>query len=249
MKKEIILNNLIKTYLNELNPISSGELKRKCDLPFSPSTIRNYFQKLDGEGMIVKVHISSGSVPSYEALKQYWYENLNFDNIKISKSNLDEISKYFDVFISIKEKQNLTLEHVFNVANRFIILDFKENEVVLKFSNELFQLFNELKFYSLDDIRKVLKMIKLDNLVNKFAIDKIESFNRAFLYKHYEEFEIDDLLSDKIFDKFQKGISLNKNYLAYKIDAKVNNLQSEFIILGDIHTNYKEIFKSIKEVG
>jgi len=249
MKKELILENLIKTYLNEQTPISSGELKRKCDLPFSPSTIRNYFQKLDGEGLIVKVHISSGSIPSNIALKNYWYDKLKFNGIKISKSNLEKVAKDFDVFISIKEKETLVLKSIWKVDDRFLILDFSKAEVVLKYSKELFYLFNEFLNYSLEDIKKALKSLKLEMILDKFSINKVINFNREFLYKNYKEFLIDDLLSDKIFDNFQKGLSFNKNYLAYNIDAYIDNKPTEFIILGDIDNNYIDIFKSLKEVG
>ena len=249
MKKEIILNNLIKTYLNELNPISSGELKRKCDLPFSPSTIRNYFQKLDGEGLILKVHISSGSIPSNRALQKYWYDNLNFDNINISKDKLLEASKKFDVFISFKHKENLILKSVLNVENRFIILDFQKEEIVLKFSNEMFHLFKEFINYSLEDIKKMLKLIKLDNIRNKFSINEFENYNREFLYKHYKDFSIDNLLSEKIFEEFQKGLSFNKDFMVYKIDAFIEDKESEFIVLGNLYNNYISLFNSIKEVG
>jgi len=245
MKKEIILENLIKTYLSELSPISSGELQRKCELPFSPSTIRNYFQKLDGEGMIVKVHISSGSIPSKEAIKNYWYENLKFDNIKISKNMLYEVAKKFDIFITFKEKENLKLHSILNVENRFIILDFIKEEIVLKYSNELFYLFNELKEYSLENIRKTLTLLKIE--ADKFSLNNIENFNREFLYKRYEEFSIDNLLSDKIFDEFNKGLSFNNDYMAYKIDSFIDGKESEFIVLGNIYNNYLEIFNFIKE--
>ena len=245
MKKEIILENLIKTYLSELSPISSGELKRKCDLPFSPSTIRNYLQKLDGEGMIVKIHISSGSIPSKEALKKYWYENLKFNDIKISKDKLDKVAKNFDVFISIKQKEALTLKSIINVENRFIILDFEKEEIILRFSNEMFHFFQQFINYSLKDIQKALKLIKLDNIVNKFSINKYENFNREFLYKHYKEFEIDDLLSDKIFDKFKNGLSFKNDFLAYKIENK----NIEFIVIGDIYNDYLKLFDSIKEAS
>ena len=248
MKKEIILENLIKTYLNEQSPVSSGELKRKCDLPFSPSTIRNYFQKLDGEGLIVKVHISSGSIPSREALRQYWYEKLDFNHINISTKHLEEIAKEFDIFISYKEKQNLTLNNVYNVANKFIILDFDTDEVVLKYQNELYHLFKEVVGYSLEDIKKMLDLVNLNQLKNKFSINKIKNFNREFLYKHYTDFSIDALLSEKIFDKFNFGLSFNQDFLAYKIDAEIDKKDSEFIIVGNIYNNYLQFFKSIKEV-
>jgi len=246
MKKELILNYLIETYLNELSPISSGELKRKCELSFSPSTIRNYFQKLDNDGMIIKVHISSGSVPSKEALQKYWCENLDFENLKISKKLLEENANKFDVFISYKKKQNLILDEVLNLSNKFIILDFKIEEIVLKYSNELFNLFTELKGYSLENIKKTLNILNIQ-INNKFSIDKVDNFNREFLYKHYQEFFIDDMFNEKIFDEFNKGFSFNKNYLVYKIDTIIDNVQSEFIVLGDIYTNYVNLFNSIKE--
>jgi len=249
MKKEIILEHLIKTYLNELSPISSGELKRKCELPFSPSTIRNYFQKLDGEGLIVKVHVSSGSIPSREAIRKYWYEQLNFDNINISSKYLEEIAKEFDVFISYKEKQNFKLNNIYNVANKFIILDFESDEVVLKYQNELFYLFKEFIGYSLEDIKKMLGLVKLNQIINKLSINKIKNFNREFLYKHYKDFEIDDLLSDKIFDKFSYGLSFKDDFLAYKIDTKIENKKTEFIVIGNIYNDYLRFFNSIKEAS
>jgi len=249
MKKEIILENLIKIYLNEHSPISSGELKRKCELPFSPSTIRNYFQKLDSEGLIVKVHISSGSIPSREAIRKYWYERLNFENINISSNYLEEIAKEFDLFVSYKKKQVLRLENIYNVANRFIILDFGNEEVVLKFQNEIFALFKEFIGYSLEDIKKMLDLVNLNQLIDKFYINKAINFNREFLYKHYKDFSIDDLLSDKIFDKFNYGLSFNQDFLAYKVDAKIDKKDSEFIVIGDIYNNYLKFFESIKEAS
>jgi heat-inducible transcriptional repressor len=74
MKKNIILENLIQIYLGKLNPVSSAELKRESDLPFSPSTIRNYLQQLEQEGLVIRVHISSGSIPSKKALREYWHK-------------------------------------------------------------------------------------------------------------------------------------------------------------------------------
>ena len=247
MRKEQILNYLIETYLTELTPISSGELKRKCELSFSPSTIRNYFQKLDDEGLILKLHISSGSVPSNMALRHYWLENLGFNGSEISKENLQEVANQFDVFITIKEKENLTLNSILNIEDRFIILDFSNKEVVFRYSNELFRLLNELKGYSLENVKKFLKILKID-IKDKFSINKIENFNREFLYKHYKEFSIDSMFNEEIFENFSKGLSFNENYLIYKIDAFVDGKESEFIVLGDIHTNYINLFNSIKEV-
>ena len=245
MKKELILNYLIRSYLKELNPISSGELKKQYKLSLAPSTIRNYFQKLDSEGLIVKIHISSGSIPSQDALKSYWFDNLNFDKIKIKKSLLKDFSKEFDVFVTLKEKLNLTLNSVLNFNNRFIILEFEKEEIVFNYSEQLFRLLNELKGYSLENIIKFFKLLNLD--ITKFTLlFKIDSFNKEFLYKHYKEFQIDEILSNEIFER-EKGLQFKNNYLLYKIDTFIDNIENEFIVIGDIRTDYLNFFNSIKE--
>ena len=128
-------------------------------------------------------------------------------------------------------------------------MDFQKDEIVLKFSKELFHLFKQFENYNLEDIKKMLKLIKLDNMIKKFSINKVENFNREFLYKHYKEFSIDNLLGEKIFEDFQKGLSFNKDYMVYKIDTFIDNKQSEFIVLGNIYNDYISLFNSIKEVG
>jgi len=245
MKKELILNHLINLYLKENLPISSGELKKKCELPFSPSTIRNYFQKLDGEGLILKVHISSGSIPSKEAIQRYWYENLNFNNISLNRDSFFETSKKYDVFISFREKKNLLLRDVINVGNRFIIIDFQEDEIILRYETEIFHLFKEFIGYSLNDIKKMLKMLKLDYILKKIVIINYQNFNKEFLYKNYKEFSIDKLITDEIFQQFEKGLSFNNNFLAYNIDAKIDKKEGEFIMIGSLYNDYLSLFEEI----
>jgi len=245
MKKELILNHLIDLYLKENLPISSGELKKKCELPFSPSTIRNYFQKLDGEGLILKVHISSGSIPSKEAIQQYWYENFHFENMSLNQYSLIEIAKKYNVFISFRKKEDLILEEILNIQNRFIILDFYKYEIILKFESELFQLFKEFINYSFEDIKKMLKMLQLKSVLKKFAITNYENYNKEFLYNNYEKFVIDKLITDEIFQQFEKGLSFNDNFLAYNIDAKINEKEGEFIMIGSLYNKYLSLFKEI----
>jgi heat-inducible transcriptional repressor len=232
MKKDIILNHLIKLYLKENIPVSSGVLKEKCKLPFSPSTIRNYFQKLDSEGLILKIHISSGSVPSIEALRQYWYENLKYDGIKINSSKLEEIANKFNVFVAIRKKEFITLKRVINFQNKFIILDFSEYEVVFRYSSEVFHFFTQFINFNIDELKKIVFSLKLNFFYKKLSIIEYNNFNKKFLYEHYKDFLIDKLISDEVFNQFKKGLSFNKKFLTYKIDAIIDEEESEFIMIG-----------------
>jgi heat-inducible transcriptional repressor len=245
MKKDIILNHLIKLYLKENIPVSSGVLKEKCKLPFSPSTIRNYFQKLDSEGLILKIHISSGSVPSIEALRQYWYENLKYDGIKINSSKLEEIANKFNVFVAIRKKEFITLKRVINFQNKFIILDFSEYEVVFRYSSEVFHFFTQFINFNIDELKKIVFSLKLNFFYKKLSIIEYNNFNKKFLYEHYKDFLIDKLISDEVFNQFKKGLFFNKKFLTYKIDAIIDEEESEFIMIGSIYNNYIDFFESL----
>jgi heat-inducible transcriptional repressor len=245
MKKDIILNHLIDLYLKENAPVSSGVLKEKCKLPFSPSTIRNYFQKLDSEGLLLKVHISSGSVPSKEALQKYWYENLKYDGIDINSSSFEELADEFDLFLAVKEKEFVTLKSVINFRNRFVILDFEKYEVIFRYSSEIFNFFTQFINYSIDDLKKIVFSLNLNLFYKKLSIIEYNNFNKKFLYKHYQDFLIDELITDEIFNHFKKGLSFNNDFMAYKIDTIIDKKESEFIMIGNIYNNYKNFFESL----
>jgi heat-inducible transcriptional repressor len=245
MKKDMILNYLIEFYLKENTPVSSGVLKEKYKLPFSPSTIRNYFQKLDSEGLLLKFHISSGSVPSKEALKRYWYENLKYNGIQIDSSKLEELAEKFDVFLAIREKEFITLKSVINFRNRFVILDFEKYEVIFRYSSEIFNFFTQFINYSIDDLKKIVFSLNLNLFYKKLSIIEYNNFNKKFLYKHYQDFLIDELITDEIFNHFKKGLSFNNDFMAYKIDTIIDKKESEFIMIGNIYNNYKNFFESL----
>ena len=247
MKKEMILNHLIDVYLKEKSPISSGELKKACELPFSPSTIRNYFQKLDEEGLIVKVHISSGSIPSRDALCEYWIESLDFDNIEIDADKLPKSILQYDLFGAFRYKEEVRLENIINVNNKYIVLDFGKYEIVLRYSNELLYLFFELSGYFIDDIKKILKHVGLKNVAQKFEVGEVEFFNKEFLYKNYKNFSIEKMLDGEVFEVFPKGLSFNNDFVAYNIDAFIDQKVGEFIVVGELCNNYIGFFESIKK--
>jgi heat-inducible transcriptional repressor len=245
MKKEIILNHLIDLYLKENTPVSSGVLKEKCELPFSSSTIRNYFQKLDSEGLLLKVHISSGSIPSKEALRRYWYENLNYDKIELKNNSLKDLASEFDLFLALRKKEFITLKSVINFQNRFIILDFEKYEIVFRYSSEVFHFFTQFLNYSIDDLRKIVLQLKLDNFYKKLNVGECKNFNKEFLYKHYKDFSIDKLITDEVFNQFKKGLSFRGDFIAYKIDSIFDKKESEMIVIGSLYNDYKKFFKAL----
>jgi len=148
-KLQIVLINLIELYIKKQSPLSSNKLKKEAHLAFSASSIRSYFQQLENIGLIKKEHSSSGSYPTIKAMQKFWQKNFSLNNFSFEK-----IPEEVNIYIKEKVFDNQLLKNVYNVNNKFIILEFEKDEVVYKYSNELFILFSSLKNILLDELKK-----------------------------------------------------------------------------------------------
>lgn len=70
-RKVFILGAVLRSYLEDHEPIGSRTLKRNFQMDVSAATIRNEMSDLEVLGYLEKTHISSGRVPSEKAFR--WY--------------------------------------------------------------------------------------------------------------------------------------------------------------------------------
>lgn len=77
-RQELILNSLIKEYIDLAEPISSNLLQKKYNLDVSPATIRNELQELTQQGYIKQPHTSAGRVPTEQGYK--YFVEITFQN-------------------------------------------------------------------------------------------------------------------------------------------------------------------------
>ena len=70
-REQLILNAIIKHYLEFGESVGSRTLEKKYDIGVSSATIRNTMADLEDKGLIVKIHTSSGRIPTSEAYKLY----------------------------------------------------------------------------------------------------------------------------------------------------------------------------------
>lgn len=66
-----ILKSIVEEYTETAEPVGSETLEKKHNLTASPATIRNEMVRLTNMGYLKKTHISSGRVPTSQALKFY----------------------------------------------------------------------------------------------------------------------------------------------------------------------------------
>lgn len=84
----LILNAIIKHYLEFGESVGSRTLEKKYGIGVSSATIRNTMADLEDKGLIAKTHTSSGRIPTSEAYKLY----------------IDELMKIRDVSKEAKAK-------------------------------------------------------------------------------------------------------------------------------------------------
>jgi len=241
-KVELVLNELIQIYLTKSEPLSSTKLKEMANLPFSASSIRSYLKKLEENELVEKEHFSSGSYPSVKAMKTFWRDNLQSRSIK--DESLKELCEELDIYVMIEMFENQLLIDVYNLNNKFIILEFEKDEVVFRFDNHLYTFFSSVKGMLLDELRKYLLHIGL--LKEYDALKKLykyQAFNRKFIYNNrlnpdfFENFE---------FHKFPKGISFLNDYLVLRTIQNHNKLYKHILLIGSIYTDFFEVTKPVK---
>ena len=75
-RKKIILNAVIRNYLESGEPVGSRTISKYTDLNLSSATIRNEMADLEEMGLIVQPHTSAGRIPSDSGYRVYVDEML-----------------------------------------------------------------------------------------------------------------------------------------------------------------------------
>ncbi len=70
-RQKLILEIVIRDYIDLVEPISSSYIEKKYNLFISPATIRNELKELTEKGYLIQPHTSAGRVPSDKAYRYF----------------------------------------------------------------------------------------------------------------------------------------------------------------------------------
>lgn len=258
-KRDLILESIIQAYLSDNSPIGSSELGSRMSVAIPASTIRVYFKKLSDEGAITQFHISGGRIPTASTMNAYWQNHLEFDNdINILNERiLDFLTREFEIYCMIWGSKEQNLEEIFNLNNKFLILNFGDDEIVLKFNQKVEKFLNNLIGINFDKLEKIAAQVGLNELGNRikelkrtkiyfqknervaYEIFKDERF-RLILDPSFERLMSSNLSFSPLFDDGFMGIKCNINYLGN---------EARMICAGSVYTDYEKFFNNIKEAA
>jgi len=258
-KKEFLLQSIIRAYIKHLEPIGSTQLKNMYDISYSPATIRGYFKKLGEDGYLAQEHISSGRVPTTQALKQYWSNRLDFEIGEIDLDMIQRISEQIGATVFIKQNDESLLQDILNIDNRYMILEFSDFAITIKFSSALYRFLQDMRGLELEGILDVSKQVGAVELYNELAnkisnnsyeVINMKNFLRMAVEYNMSEKDIQDFLRGRILEKLQSGIYfeglLPKNYIGICHDCKLNGINIKMLVVGELSKDYDYFYKGIR---
>ncbi len=259
-KKEIILNTIIEEYLKNNVPIGSNELKDKLDISISSSTIRVYFKKLSYEGILKQLHTSSGRIPTWIALKRYWKEHfVDIEDLKIS--SIEELKKWvreFNIYCMLQYIDECKLSEIINVDDRFLLIVFESNSVVLEYNEKVEKFLFNLIGYDINRVKNISINVglyelrkKIEQLLDANIILKEEESTLYDMVKLYELYKnnIKSFTNSTVFEKLNDGIYFEElvpeGYMALKYKTKIENKDANLFCIGKVDSDYKDFLDEI----
>lgn len=219
-RKEIILKNIIKIYLETGEPVGSRTISKMNDLNLSSATIRNEMSDLEEMGYIMQPHASAGRVPSDKGYRFY------VDNLIIEKQKeIDNLKT--EMFNWVDRLENMLKEVVKQVANN-------TNYAALISGPDIMN--NKIKYIQLSNLedQKILVVTIVEgNIVKTNIVD----CNKEISSKEILNLSIviNDILTGKMikeiysddFDKEINKIKENKKEIKIIIDTIKNAFDEE----------------------
>ncbi|MGF7441665.1 HrcA family transcriptional regulator [Campylobacter concisus] len=259
-KRDLILNSIIEAYLQNNAPIGSNELGSRMSMAIPASTIRVYFKKLSDEGEITKLHISGGRIPTIAAMRRYWSEifaesdiNLEINDSRSLKMLCDEFELYCMIFGTIDKE----LLEILNLNDRYLVLNFSGDEIVIKFDARMYKFLNNLIGVSLDKLELICSQVGLSELKNK-----IRELKRTKVYFQENEILAFNMFKDSRFkmifdpsfslqmdDKLAFSPLFDENFMGLKFNANYLGSEAQMICAGSIYTDYVKFLNLIKEAA
>lgn len=259
-KRDLILNSIIEAYLQDNMPIGSNELGSRMSAAIPASTIRVYFKKLSDEGKITKLHISGGRIPTIAAMRRYWSEIFAISDINLEINDAEGLKKLcneFELYCMIFGTIDNELLEILNLNNRYMILNFGEDEIVIKFDVRMYKFLSNLAGVSLNKLELICSQVGLSELKSK-----IRELKRTKIYFQENEILAFDMFKDRRFKMiFDPSFSLqmdekltfspmfDENFMGLKFSANYLGNEAQMICAGSIYTDYVKFINLIKEAA
>jgi len=259
-RKVIILESIIREYLNNPVPVSSKQLRQKLRFEISSATIRNYFKKMVEEGVLEQIHISSGRIPTNNTLKTYWKMKLPEKIWEVKdRKKIGMAARKYKISCEYRFHIPNRLLKVINYENKFIVLSFENGEFVVGYNEAYFRFFNDLIQLEAGEILKIFRRLgllelakKIDAVVNQeISVEGVEELIAMIGETEDKKRYLNFFLNGDALRDTNKGVYFEdfvpKGYLAYMTEAKIEQTSANFLCVGKLKRDFETFFEKITQ--
>lgn len=237
-RKLKILNSIIKSYTESKEPVGSRTLSKDSGIGVSAATIRNEMSDLEELGYLVKVHSSSGRVPSDRGYRLY-VDALLSDKVpfRVPKNELFDMQRLekSNEFDSIMSNATKILSAVTNYTA--VALMPKSTDLALKYINVVMLSPRDLVIIYIYNSKAVKHdLIRLHSPVNMDIVNLINSILNSSLI-NLNPMEMLEKLESNMF-KVLRAQNSTLDFLIPHIEAEVSKMAKDRMIyegLGNIY--------------
>lgn len=262
-KRDLILQSIIRAYLEQNSPVGSSQLCEKIENIFSQSipasTIRVYFKQLSDEGAITQLHISGGRIPTTTAMKIYWQNKLDL-NEKISIYD-DEVLSFlvynFGIYCMIFGANNPKFTKLHKIDDKFLLLELENESFSINYSPKIEKFLKNLLGLSLDELELVSIQVGLSQLRAK-----IKEFKRSLIYfqenekvafKMFSDERIKTALDPVFAHSFKSQIAFaplfDDGFMGFIKGVEFQGKNATMICAGSVYSDYEKFLNTIKEAS
>ncbi|PID48215.1 MAG: HrcA family transcriptional regulator [Proteobacteria bacterium] len=256
-KRDIILEEIIKAYLEENLPIGSSLLNERMGMQIPASTIRVYFKKLSQEGVLTQLHVSSGRIPTRKAMKGYWLRHLDAKEPVFIKDpeNFSKIVEDFGLYCSINTLTAERLDEIIEVKGRYLLLILGDEQIVLKYDENLALFLEQIKGASLWELKQISLQVGLHELSEKIdylvAAKVLFKKGERFIFEMRDENNLPFYIDDSFALKLDEGVFFDEvlpsGYMALKTPAIFKGEKTQLFCLGELYTDFESFLRKTKE--
>lgn len=154
-RQQIILEAIIREYIQSAKPISSAEILEDLDLNISPATVRSEMLKLDELGFLEQPHTSAGRVPTDRGYR--FFVDHALDDVLLDRSERNRIRELFahdtpDVFA---RECSRTIAHI---TRTFTAIGIDDDMLTDRGFTEIL---DEPEFQDIKDVKQFGRLIDL----------------------------------------------------------------------------------------
>jgi len=158
-RNKLILQTIIKEYIETAQPVSSAVLVKKYKLNISPATVRNEMMELEENGYIFQPHTSAGRIPTELA---YFLEVETKD--RKTELKKDEIKRLEEVFGYDETALKKTAKKIAELSNGAVFWAFHKNNL---YYTGLANLFSQPEFKEVNAVQDFSAVIdRLEEIID-----------------------------------------------------------------------------------